>query len=49
MSGPLFLNEGVTPTSVGSTADPRLWFPFNPASFALPGVNSYGIGIPRRH
>ncbi len=44
MNGPLFLDSGATPSSVGSTADPRLWYPFNPASFALPSVTSLGIG-----
>ena len=44
MSGPLFLADGATPASVGSNADPRLWYPFNPASFALPSATSFGIG-----
>ena len=51
MSGPLFLGEGATPSSVyaGSgnalaNADPRLWYPFNPQSFSLPGASSLGIG-----
>ena len=43
-TGDLFLANGATPQSVGSTSDPRLWYPFNPASFSLPGVNSFGIG-----
>ena len=42
--GSPWLPSGATPTSVGSTADPRLWYRFNPASFALPPVNSLGIG-----
>ena len=43
-NGDLFLSNGATPSSVGSTADPRLWYPFNPGSFALPAVDSFGIG-----
>jgi hypothetical protein len=43
-TGDLWLTSGATPASVGSTADSRLWYPFNPASFALPPVNSLGIG-----
>src|SRR5207245_1255382 len=27
--GSLWLSSGATPASVGSTADPRLWYPFN--------------------
>jgi hypothetical protein len=42
--GSLWLQSGATPSSVGSTADPRLWYPFNPASFVLPPTNSLGIG-----
>jgi Carboxypeptidase regulatory-like domain/TonB-dependent Receptor Plug Domain len=47
MVGPLWMPNGSTPTSAGSqapTADPRLWYPFNASSFALPPVNSWGIG-----
>lgn len=43
-TGDLWLSSGATPASVGSTADPRLWYPFNPASFSLPPVTSLGIG-----
>jgi hypothetical protein len=43
-SGDLWLGSGATPASVGSTADPRLWYNFNPASFALPSATSLGIG-----
>jgi Carboxypeptidase regulatory-like domain/TonB-dependent Receptor Plug Domain len=43
-AGSLWLTSGATPSSVGSSADPRLWYRFNPASFALPPVNSLGIG-----
>ena len=44
MNGNLWLPDGATPQSVGSTADARLWFPFNPATFSLPAANSLGIG-----
>jgi hypothetical protein len=43
-SGPLFLPAGATPASVGSTAPSNLWYPFAASSFALPPVNSLGIG-----
>lgn len=43
-TGNLWLSSGVTPASVGSTADPRLFYPINPANFVLPPVNSLGIG-----
>src|SRR5439155_20342332 len=43
-TGDLWLSSGATPASVGSKADPRLWYGFNPASFALPPANSLGIG-----
>ncbi len=43
-NGPLFLSSGATPSSVGSNADPHLWYNFNPGSFALPPANSLGIG-----
>ncbi len=36
----VWLPSGATPASVGSTADPRLWYPFNPANFVLPTVSS---------
>ena len=36
----LWLPPGATPASVGSTADPRLWYPFNAANFVLPKVTS---------
>jgi hypothetical protein len=43
-NGPLFLSSGATPSSVGSNADPHLWYNFNPGSFALPPADSLGIG-----
>jgi hypothetical protein len=43
-SGPLFLPAGTTPASVGSKAPSNLWYPFAVSSFALPPVNSLGIG-----
>jgi len=36
----LWLPSGATPSSVGSTADPRLWYPFNASNFVLPKVTS---------
>jgi hypothetical protein len=36
----LWLSSGATPSSVGSTADPRLWYPFNGSNFVLPKVTS---------
>ncbi len=44
MNGSLWLPDGATPASVGSTADPRLWYPFAGKNFVLPPVNSLGIG-----
>jgi hypothetical protein len=44
MAGNLWLQSGATPSSVNSTSDPRLWYPFNPASFTLPGPATEGIG-----
>ncbi len=43
-TGSLWLSSGATPGSIGSTAASNLWYNFNPASFALPPVNSLGIG-----
>lgn len=43
-NGSLWLGSSATPSSVGSTADPRLWWAFNPASFTLPPASSLGIG-----
>jgi hypothetical protein len=50
-TGSLWLPNGATPSSVWtganaalSTADPKLWYNFNPAAFTLPSVTSYGIG-----
>jgi hypothetical protein len=43
-TGSLWLGSGATPGSAGSTADPNLWYNFNPASFALPSATSLGIG-----
>ncbi len=36
----VWLQSGAQPSSVGSTADPRLWYPFNPGSFVLPTISS---------
>lgn len=44
MNGSLWLPDGATPASAGSTADPRLWFPFAASSFTLPSATSLGIG-----
>jgi hypothetical protein len=44
MTGSLFYPSGTTPASVGSTANPRLWYPFDQANFVLPPANSLGIG-----
>ena len=51
MGGSLWLPDGSTPQSFyGSTtsnlknADPRLWYPFDPNAFTLPGITSLGIG-----
>jgi hypothetical protein len=44
MTGDLWLAAGSTPSSAGSTADPRLWYPFAQSSFVLPPANSLGIG-----
>lgn len=52
MNGSLWLPAGATPASVGSTSDPRLWFPLNggpsvneaSSAFSLPPANSLGIG-----
>src|SRR5207237_10929803 len=35
-----WLPLGATADSVGSTADPRLWWPLNAANFVLPKVTS---------
>ena len=43
-TGSLWLPAGATPSSVGSNADPRLWYPFNRDNFVLPPANSLGIG-----
>ena len=43
-TGSLWLGSGATPNSVGSNADPHLWYNFNPASFTLPPATSLGIG-----
>ena len=50
-NGSLWLPSGSTPSSVWSgfnsalaSADPKLWYNFNPASFVLPSATSYGIG-----
>lgn len=48
MTGPLFLPDGSAPpvvnTATGQKADPSLWYPFNPASFTAPPLNSLGFG-----
>jgi hypothetical protein len=41
MSGNLWLPEG---TANPGNIEPRLWYPFDKSSFALPGVNSLGFG-----
>lgn len=50
-NGSLWLADGATPSSVYTgvnaslaAVDPRLWYPFNAASFVLPSATSYGIG-----
>jgi hypothetical protein len=43
-TGNLWLASGATPSSVGSTTDPRLWYNFNPSNFILPPLTSWGIG-----
>jgi hypothetical protein len=40
MIGDLWLQNGATPASVKSTADPHLWYPFAQANFALPPAGS---------
>jgi hypothetical protein len=44
MTGDLWLPSGATPSSAGSKADPRLWYPFAASNFTLPPANSLGIG-----
>jgi hypothetical protein len=44
MNGPVWLPAGTAPSAVGSTAVPRLWYPFAASSFSLPGSTSLGIG-----
>lgn len=52
MTGSLWLPDGSTPATTGSTADPRLWYPFaggptvnaSASSFSLPAANTLGIG-----
>jgi hypothetical protein len=42
----LWLPSGTQPSAVGSTADPRLWYPINPGNFALPkGFSPFTTGI----
>ena len=50
-TGSLWLADGASPSSVWTgansslaIADPKLWYNFNPSAFALPPVNSLGIG-----
>ena len=51
-NGSLWLGDGATPASTYAggvnnslaSADPRLWYPFNPSSFVLPSATSFGIG-----
>jgi hypothetical protein len=51
-TGSFYLPPGSTPGSVGSTADPRLWYPLNAgpsvnnasAGFQLPSATSFGLG-----
>ena len=44
MNGNLWLPDGATPASVGSTTDPRLWYPFAGSNFTLPSMTSLGVG-----
>jgi hypothetical protein len=52
MNGSPWLPPGSTPSTVGSVADSRLWWPLNAgpgvnnstAGFSLPGPNSFGLG-----
>jgi len=44
MNGSLWLPDGATPSSAGSTTDPRLWYPFAASNFTLPGPASSGVG-----
>jgi hypothetical protein len=44
MNGNLWLPSGTTPASVGSTTDPRLWYPFAASNFTLPSMTSLGVG-----
>jgi hypothetical protein len=44
MNGSLWLPSGATPSSVGSTSDPRLWYPFAVSNFTLPSLTSLGVG-----
>ena len=44
MNGSLWLPAGATPASVGSTTDPRLWYPFAGSTFTLPSLTSLGVG-----
>ncbi|MDQ1473343.1 MAG: hypothetical protein QOJ99_4823, partial [Bryobacterales bacterium] len=49
-NGNLWLPDGTTASSLYpasnslSTTDPKIFYPFNPQSFVLPAVNSFGIG-----
>ncbi len=52
MTGNVWLAQGATPASVGSTIDPRLWYPLNAgpslannvSGFVLPAANTLGQG-----
>jgi hypothetical protein len=44
MTGNIWLPEGATPASIGSTADKRMWYPFDPSHFVLPSATSRGTG-----
>jgi hypothetical protein len=45
-SDAVWLQSGAKPSDVGSTADPKLWYPVNPNSFQLPkGYAPFTSGI----
>jgi hypothetical protein len=44
MTGYQWLPSGTIPSSAGSTADPRLWYPFGKSHVVLSPATSMGIG-----
>lgn len=40
----VWLPSGAKPSDVGSTADPKLWYPMNVNNFVLPTINSTFAG-----